>query len=561
MEQKKAEETHNVSHEVSKEKIFVVLDMEEKKIQALKNDRELVPFNKKNESSFLKLTNDSILENFGSNLIRQYENPKRFKVLEIPVDSLAGAYKSLEQLLQPNPPQEVIQLADEYTVKPKIKDTDLKSEGLNENTEKKYQYIDEAMVNWQEIEEKTGITRDYLARKGYLDNLLKGGKTPDVVPVKLNLGESCKFNGYARLSFRINKSGLPYLEARTPKTAPTFDLPYYGHHFSAEDKKNLLEKKVMGRSVFLNGTNGEKVKAIIGLDPVTNEIIATRVSKVFIPDEKCNVKLSDDEKERLREGKEVRVENMVDKHGKEFPGTLFISPDTHKVEIKFDSQDLFERKTLGGIKLTEEQLEKLKNNEVVKVENMKNSNGKPFDRFVRINTETQRPEFFKFNPDSPEDNREIIIPKFVSGKEIPAEDFERFAEGKPIWMEGMIKANGEEMDRFIELDTNTGEIRYGRTLEDLHMTLDEKMEQKFEVPKVLLGRKLKASELSALRNGNSVKIDGLQAFNGTKITKWVKADMKSGTLKYYDENPDIPKEKNTLGNTPKKEQNKGQHVA
>lgn len=39
----------------------------------------------------------------------------------------------------------------------------------------------------------------------------------------------------------------------------------------------------MQRTTFLNGINGEKVKAAIGLDPFTNEIIATRMGKVTIP--------------------------------------------------------------------------------------------------------------------------------------------------------------------------------------------------------------------------------------------------------------------------------------
>lgn len=542
------------------EKVVLVVDLEEQKIHAFKNDKETVPFDKDNENEFLRIDKSSILENFVSNLSRQYEDPKRFKVMALPIKFMEAIGKTIDYLFRLQPPQNVIDFYDKHT----INDPELKAKQQQKNTgdnsEKKYHVFDDGMINWDQIKKELGISREYLASKGYLDPLLRGGKTPEAVPININLGFA-KIRGTARLSLRKNASGVPYMDAVTPRLNPDFTT-YYGHKFTKEDEKQLLEKGVMGRSVFLNGRDGEKVKSILGLDPATNEIIAVRAEKVFIPDEKCGVKLTHREKEILREGGEVRLENMKSsKSNTEFPGTLYISPLTHRVEIRFDSQDLFERKTLGGKKLSDAELERLKAGDAVKIENMITKNGDPFSRFVKIID--GKPEYFKFNPDAPEENREVIIPTHISGKEVPAEEFPRFAAGDPIFMEGMYKANGDKMDRYVQLDLDTGEVRYAVHLEDLHKTLDETMEKKeYVLPDEQSGHKFKPSEHADLRAGKTIKIEDMVGANGLPLgTRWLNADQKTGYLNYHTQDPDAPKQKNTVEKAQKQEQGKSRGVA
>ena len=46
---------------------------------------------------------------------------------------------------------------------------------------------------------------------------------------------------------------------------PDLDRPYFGHIFSDEDKKNLLETGNMGRVVELKGRNGEYIPSFISV--------------------------------------------------------------------------------------------------------------------------------------------------------------------------------------------------------------------------------------------------------------------------------------------------------
>jgi hypothetical protein len=60
----------------------------------------------------------------------------------------------------------------------------------------------------------------------------------------------------------------------------------------------------MGRVVDLvNPKTGELMPSIISVDRLTNELIALRTSLIKIPDELKGVKLNDEQKQTLMEGK------------------------------------------------------------------------------------------------------------------------------------------------------------------------------------------------------------------------------------------------------------------
>lgn len=552
------------------EKVVLFVDLEGQKINALKDadKNETVPFKKGRQSEFLRVNKDSILENFFTNFARQYENPKQFKVLSIPVKMLDTAFKMLDKMFKVNPPENLLTFAANHEIKPEQmirRDTDVKPEQKMENDQgKSYQYINEGMVNWKEIEEKLGISRDYLEKKGFLNDLLQGKKTNGTVTIKMDLGFA-QFTGQARLQFRKNNMGEPRLDARGVKNMPTFE-PYFGHIFSPEDKKNLQETKNMQRTTFLNGTNGEKVKAAIGLDPFTNEIIATRMEKVNIPQKMCGVELSSAEQEALANGKKVYVEGMISpRTGKEFDAHLQVNPDSGRIEMSFNNPNLFERKTLGGVELNAKQLEALQDGFAVKVEDMISKKGELYDRFVKINETNGQPEYFKYNPDSPAENREIIIPKYISGVKLDEDQREALTQGEAIWIAGMTKQNGDPMDKYIKLDLDNGDVRYANKIEHFEKSLDEFNEQKFQIPQGVWGHKFTTSEYSDLQNGKSVHIEGMVGYNGKTFDNWLKADMQTGHLKYYDKNPDEPREshRNHISNdqSQKNEQSRGRGIA
>jgi hypothetical protein len=59
------------------------------------------------------------------------------------------------------------------------------------------------------------------------------------------------------------------------KKEPNLHFEFFGHKFTDEDKKNLLETGNMGRVVNLvNSKTGELMPSIISIDRLTNDVIA-----------------------------------------------------------------------------------------------------------------------------------------------------------------------------------------------------------------------------------------------------------------------------------------------
>ena len=158
------------------------------------------------------------------------------------------------------------------------------------------------MINWEQLK-NFGISREYLQERGLLDQMLKGYKTNQVVPISMNFG-SAVLSTDARLSFQQSMAGRVVLGIHGIRQKPDLDRPYFGHIFSDEDKKNLLETGNMGRVVELKGRNGEYIPSFISIDKLTNEVVAMKAENAFIPREIKGVELTEQEQNDLREGKE-----------------------------------------------------------------------------------------------------------------------------------------------------------------------------------------------------------------------------------------------------------------
>lgn len=79
---------------------------------------------------------------------------------------------------------------------------------------------------------------------------------------------------------------------------PNLNYEFFGHQFTDEDKKNLLNTGNMGRVVDLTNTKtGEKIPSIISVDQLTNELIALKTEFIKIPDEIKGVLLNEEQKQ------------------------------------------------------------------------------------------------------------------------------------------------------------------------------------------------------------------------------------------------------------------------
>ncbi|KQK26110.1 hypothetical protein AR438_11050 [Chryseobacterium aquaticum] len=277
----------------------------------------------------------------------------------------------------------------------------------NSSSQYRYQIED---VPWDKMAEM-GLDREKLEEIGALDSLLKGYKTPMLVPVLFDNGETVSHID-ARLQLRIDDDGELIVKVHRVCKKVDFRKKFKGHKFTKEDRVNLLSSGNMGRVVDLIDTvTGEIIPSLISLDRLTNELISLRMEFVRIPDVLCGVRLDLEQKQVLRDGKSLFIENMVSKKGKFFSATVQFNADRQWVEFLFErnlrstgltqSEDNFELgvpSTFRGIKLRRWQIEKLKAGEMAYIKGLESRNGKTYQGYMSFDKAIGRIVFSFKNP-------------------------------------------------------------------------------------------------------------------------------------------------------------------
>ena len=560
--------------------IVLVLDKMELLIQAVSEINKsgkysTVPADKEHQNSFLKIDRyATFFENFLKNFWSQLKDPTHFGLFTMKEEEFdkPEVKQAIEDLAEGKKTKAVEEFLKKYEITPKNQTEQSINNQNSEEMAKKnqtqqpvveandqqqnnqYRY-NESMINWDQLK-NFGLSREYLQERGLLDSMLKGYKTNQLVPINLNFG-SAVLRTDARLSLQQSNTGEVVLAIHGIRKQPELERPYFGHIFSEEDKKNLLETGNMGRVVELKGRNGEYIPSFISLDKMTNEVVAMRAENVYIPNEIKGVQLTDQEKNDLREGKKVYIEGMTAKSGNEFNAHIQVSAERRGIDFIFENDRIFNRTALGGVELTKQQIEDLNAGKAIFVEDMKRKDGELFSSYVKLDEATGRPAYTRYNPDSPEGAREIYIPKEIGGVKLTAEEQKDLREGRAIFLNDMVNNRGEEFSSFIKADLETGRLMYSRTPDGF----EERA--KFEIPKEIFGAKLSGQQRADLQNGKSVLVEGMKGFDGKSISQYVKLNSNQNKLDFYNENPDRNRnasQRNVVAEKQEKRQSKGQSI-
>lgn len=205
---------------------------------------------------------------------------------------------------------------------------------IHNSSQYRYQIED---VPWDTMGE-LNLDMEKLEEIGALDSLLKGYKTPMLIPIPLSDGYSVSMVD-ARLELRLDDKGEVVVRIHRLLEKPDFKEKFWGFEFTKEDESNLLTCGNMGRVVDLvDPWTGELIPSLISLDSLTNELIPLRMEFVRIPDMLCGVRLDLEQKQVLRDGKALFVENMVSKKGKFFSATVQFNADRQWVEFMFENK-------------------------------------------------------------------------------------------------------------------------------------------------------------------------------------------------------------------------------
>lgn len=551
--------------------IILILDKMELLISAVtKLDRDgncqSVSADQAHQNSFLKIDKfSSIAENFFRNFWNQLRDPSRFGLFSMKSNEFDTPEnrQAMKDLTDGKQTKAVEEFLKKYDITPKRKENQSINNQKTETMAKQNQQastpiaaqstapgyrFNESMINWEQLK-NFGISREFLQEKGLLDQMLKGYKSNQTISLSMNFG-SAVLRTDARLSFQQSVGGPVVLGIHGIRQQPDLDRPFFGHNFSEDDKQNLRETGNMGRVVELKMRNGEYAPSFISIDKITNEIVAMKAENVFIPNEIKNVKLTEREKQDLKEGKSVYLEGMKAKSGNDFNAHVQINADRRGIEFRFDNEKLFNSQIIGGVTLTAKQVENLNAGKAIFVEDMKRKDGENFSAFVKLDEASGRPAYTRYNPDSAEGAREIYVPKEMNGTALTPDDRQQLREGKAVFLENMVNRKGEEFSSFVKLDLETGIPSYSKTPDGFEAR------QKFEIPAELWGITLSATQRANLQDGKAVLVQDMKGFDGNKFSSYVKVNASQGRLDYYNENPDRKKDaaqRNVVSNAQKQD--------
>ena len=350
------------------------------------------------QAAFLKFNNkDGLLKNFMTNFLKQFNEPSRFGLYKVVANNVEQGVASLHTMLQNREkPENKQQLADSQ-----VRFDDFLPKQKNATA------IDESKIDWKQLD-NLGLTRERLEQSGELAKMLNWQKS-NLVTIAIPMGDTTIYTD-ARLAFRTDGEGNIGLAVHPLRKEPQLDFPYMGHKFSPEEKEQLLATGNLGKTIEITPKNGEPFAAYVSIDPQTNELIALRADRVNIPKEIKGVTLTDAQYKDLVEGKAVKVEGMTAKSGKPFNATLQVNAEKKGIEFIFENkQGLKERqqhsqqqgapRKLCGLELSDKQREALDSGRTLYLKNMMDKEGQPFNAYVKMDKEQNRPRFYKWNPD------------------------------------------------------------------------------------------------------------------------------------------------------------------
>lgn len=393
--------------------ILLVLDKKKNKIEAVqgvddKGNLKSAEPKKSNLMDFIRIDKADPISNFFSNFWRRLNDPGSFRFFKSSEIDLFDIVRKLQKAID-NPSPEGMKLLEALEINyDKLKKQNMDTNQTNgaeqqEQTKPTYKFKVED-IDWSSLE-KLNLNRELLEKNGQLDKLLKGYKSEGVYRIDGNF-DGVVWKGDARLALRTVNDKVVVM-AHGVRMEPDLKNQFYGHSFTPEDRENLLKTGNMGRVAELtNYSDGSKVKALISIDKLTNEVVSFPVDLIKLSSSFGGVKLSPEQKAELLEGKPVLVEGMKNsKTGEPFSQNLQYSADEKKL-VFVGSMSQRQAQTSGitdefrGKVLTDQDKKMLEEGSVIHLKDIVNREGtKLYSGYLWFNKEEGRLNFDLKNPE------------------------------------------------------------------------------------------------------------------------------------------------------------------
>ncbi|EIY84060.1 hypothetical protein HMPREF1074_04491 [Bacteroides xylanisolvens CL03T12C04] len=156
-------------------------------------------------------------------------------------------------------------------------------------------------------------------------------------------------------------------------------------------------------------TDGALFSSFVTLDKVTGRPQYTRHNpengEIYIPKEICNVQLTPEDKEALRKGQPVFLENMINRKGEEFSSFVKLDMNTGRPQYSRTPDGFSERQApivpaeVYGHVFTAQERANLQNGKAILVSDLKSANNKTFSSYLKVNANSGQLQYFQENPD------------------------------------------------------------------------------------------------------------------------------------------------------------------
>lgn len=255
----------------------------------------------------------------------------------------------------------------------------------------------------------------------FIPNIVKGVTLdPDEIE-KLKNGEPIFVDGMtsakgkefsATLQYSAERRGIEFI---FPKDQGFNQQTLGGVQLSPNQLKMLTE----GHTILVEDmkrTNGELFSAFVTLDSVTGKPTYTRsnpeTGEIYIPKEICQTPLTPEDRETLRKGGTVYLENMINRQGQEFSSFVRLNmttgyPQYSRTPDGFNEQQVpkIPAEVYGHVFTAQEKTD-LQDGKAILVSGLKGRGGQEFSTYMKVSPNTGALNFFQENPDRPRNTRQ-----------------------------------------------------------------------------------------------------------------------------------------------------------
>ena len=341
---------------------------------------EIVPPDKKNNGSFLKLDRTTPLELFFTNFKNQYENPTSFSFFLVPLVLLEKTLNAVVQIRKGEDPG--------AEGKKLVENSELNDEGRIAKLARRYKF-DEHQLPWKELS-ALGIDKQLLFDNHCMGEMLKGRITSKAFPITKEINGEKKDMGEACFLCVKGEDGKVQLKTLSRLDKPQYDLPAYKGVFTDEEKQTLKDTGTLGAIKEMKDTHtGTVCNCYVSFHEPSNRIITMPADAIKIPDYIYGKRLADKPKQILASGGRLPINDIQRKNDTLLSGVAFVDPRIMDIAFKQSGEQLKVNDTIMGAKITPEQKKMLQNHEMVFIENMR-YNGRVFSDDIRFSNKSNQ---------------------------------------------------------------------------------------------------------------------------------------------------------------------------